>query len=204
MFFQRLDTLVDVLENCDVTLKSKTIDQNEGIIFFHRLITDAKNKNGKIYVIGNGGSAGIASHFSNDILKALEIPSSTLSDSNVLTCFANDYGYDFVYSKPLSILMTSNDLLVAISSSGKSKNIINASVGAKELGAKVVTLSGFNLENPLRQLGDLNFWAGISDYGLVEAAHFFILHTVVDLYRKNKNFEISSEKKLLKELCQKN
>jgi D-sedoheptulose 7-phosphate isomerase len=198
MFFERLEHLVEVLQNCIVTTNLRAIDQNEGINVFHQLMRDVKKNNGKIYVIGNGGSAGIASHFSNDLLKALEIPSLTLVDSNVMTCFANDYGYEHVYSKPLSLLMNSDDLLVAISSSGGSKNIINAVETANTKDAKVLTLSGFSSENPLRKLGYLNFWIDISDYGLVEAAHFFLLHTVSDLYGKNKRYK---EKKILKELC---
>ena len=201
MFFERLDDLVMVLESCKIFTNFRNVDQNEGIEIFHRLLDFSKNNEGKVYVIGNGGSAGIASHFSNDLLKACKTPSATLVDSNVMTCFANDYGYEYVYSKPLELLMETKDLLVAISSSGGSKNIVNAAKVAKEKGAKVVTLSGFSSENPLRKLGDINFWIDASDYGLVEAAHFFLLHTVSDLYLKE---HCSEGKQILSELCQKN
>ena len=198
MYLQRLKELTKVLEKCVCTEKSRLINSTQSLEIFHSYMKNVKKNGGKIYVIGNGGSAGIASHFANDILKTLQIPSATLVDSNMMTCFSNDYGYEYVYSKPLDILMNSNDLLVGISSSGNSINITNAMKVAKAKKAKAVTLSGFSSSNPLRQLGDLNFWIDKSDYGLVETSHFFLLHTVADLW--GKDFFIKS-KKTLEELC---
>jgi D-sedoheptulose 7-phosphate isomerase len=138
---------------------------------------------GIVYVIGNGGSAGIASHFANDLLKALHIPSQTLYDSNLMTCLSNDLGYEHVFSFPLEKLLKPNDLLVVISSSGKSPNILNATRVAIQRNVPLITLSGFLASNPLRSQGSLNFWIDRSDYGLVESAHFVILHSLIDLWK---------------------
>ena len=135
---------------------------------------------GIVYVIGNGGSAGIASHFCTDLLRTLKIASATLTDASALTCFANDFGFENVYKMPLQKNLKSHDLLVAISSSGKSQNIIEAVKLAKEKKTAVMSFSGFDPNNPLRKLGDLNFWLDSHDYGLVEMGHFFLLHTIVD------------------------
>lgn len=175
MFIERMEALKECIETCSYTDVKGEITANESLSKAQEYL-----KSGNIYVIGNGGSAGIASHFCTDLLKTLELPAATFADSNILTCFANDYGYEEVYSSPLRVKMLSSDVLFAISSSGQSVNILNACMVAKEKGAHIVTLSGFLKNNPLRQLGDLNFWIDSFDYGLVETAHFFLLHTIID------------------------
>jgi D-sedoheptulose 7-phosphate isomerase len=185
MFLQRFKELQKVVENCEYSTKKTIIPESKAIRLFHSLLLNVKNDQGIAYLIGNGGSAGIASHFAVDFLNACKIPSSTLYDSNVLTCLSNDYGYENVFSRQLEILMTEKDLLVAISSSGKSSNIIKAVNVAQKKNCQIITLSGFSSKNPLKELGDLNFWLGVSDYGLVETGHFFLLHTVVDDWKTN-------------------
>jgi len=146
------------------------------------MLVQAREAKGIVYVVGNGGSAGIASHFSADLIKTCKIPSSTLYDSNLMTCLSNDYGYDQVFSYPLEHVLRPHDLLVAISSSGKSPNIIRAAEAACNQKVGLITLSGFSSENPLRKMGGLNFWVNRSNYGLVEMLHFFLLHTIVDFF----------------------
>jgi D-sedoheptulose 7-phosphate isomerase len=180
MFLKRLEELSELIHKCAYTTRTLALDHEEALQLASSLLSRTQEKQGTVYVIGNGGSAGIASHFCVDLLKNLEIRASTLVDSNVLTAIGNDCGYEHVFSLPLERLMQSKDLLVAISSSGKSPNIIRAVRAAQEKGATVLTLSGFLACNPLRQLGDLNFWLDRSDYGLVETGHFFLLHTLVD------------------------
>ena len=175
MFLERMKELHDCVANCSYTDEFGSLNSDEALRRAQESV-----KIGNIFVIGNGGSAGIASHFCTDLLKTLELPASTLTDSNSLTCFGNDHGYENVFSSPLRVRMTSKDLLVAISSSGQSENILNACRTAKEKGGRVITLSGFSSENPLRTMGNLNFWIDVKDYGLVETAHFFLLHTIID------------------------
>ena len=185
MFSQRFKELEAVVANCTYTSRQKALSETEALNQAIQLIQNAASNNGIVYVIGNGGSAGIASHFSNDLMKALKIPSQTLYDSNLLTCLANDLGYENIFSYPLHKLLKANDLLVAISSSGKSPNILKGAQAALDKGIPLITLSGFLPQNPLSQMGELNFWIDRSDYGLVETAHFFLLHTIIDLWNQN-------------------
>jgi len=180
MFKNRLNALTDVLDKCIYSTHNEMINAHEALEMAHFLLYQVNKVEGIVYVIGNGGSAGIASHFCTDLLRTLEIAAATFSDSNLLTCFANDCGYENVYKIPLLRNLKSHDLLVAISSSGKSPNIIEAVKVAKEKKTSVMSFSGFSSHNPLRRLGDLNFWLDSQDYGLVETGHFFLLHTIVD------------------------
>ena len=182
MIFERLEKLNDIIINTTCTTNEDVLEFEGAFLIFKSFLLQIKKNKGIVYIIGNGGSAGIASHFCNDLIKALKIPASTLVDSNVLTCLANDYGYEKCFSEALKVNMKQEDLLVSISSSGNSANIINAAKVAKDKKAKIITFSGFDSTNSLRQLGNLNFWLDRSDYGLVEMGHFFILHTLVDCF----------------------
>jgi D-sedoheptulose 7-phosphate isomerase len=184
MFTNRFVELTGALTSCMYTAQSGPISEEQALKMALDMIFETRSQNGIVYVIGNGGSAGIASHFSNDLMKALQIPSLTLYDSNLMTCLSNDIGYENIFSYPLEKLLKPNDLLVAISSSGKSPNILKAVEVAISRKAQLMTLSGFLENNPLRVLGRLNFWIDRSDYGLVETAHFFLLHTIIDLWDK--------------------
>lgn len=106
-----------------------------------------------------------------------------LTDPALITCLANDFGYEHVYSFALAAMVAPGDLLVAISSSGKSPNILNGVGAAKSAGASVVTLSGFGAANPLRSLGDVNLYVDSMDYGTVELEHAAILHRLTDRLR---------------------
>jgi D-sedoheptulose 7-phosphate isomerase len=193
MFKKRLAELSDVLDKCVYSTHSELINAEEALEMAHFLLYQVTKIEGIVYVIGNGGSSGIASHFCTDLLRTLEISAATFSDSNILTCFANDFGYENVFKLPLARNLRSHDLLVAISSSGKSANIIEAAKIAKEKRTSVISLSGFLPNNPLRRLGDLNFWLDSDDYGLVETGHFFLLHTIVDTCRiKSENLTTSA------------
>jgi D-sedoheptulose 7-phosphate isomerase len=192
MFVERIKQVLHVIENAEYTKEGRTISQQECLALAHYLLFSTKANKGCVYIIGNGGSTGIASHFCTDLLKALYIPAQTLFDSNLLTCIGNDLGYEYVFSKQLSILMKENDLLVAISSSGQSPNILNAIDIATQIGSKTITLSGFSNENPLRTKGFLNMYLPACDYGIVETGHFSLLHTLVDTWKKNDPSIITS------------
>lgn len=184
MFSNRFKELATAVGSCKYSNLNQSLNQEQALESAFKLLALTRVQNGIVYVIGNGGSAGIASHFSTDLMKALRIPSQTFYDSNLLTCLSNDWGYEEVFRYPLEQLLKPNDLLVAISSSGKSQNIIKAAHTAISRKVPMVTLSGFSEENPLRKLGNLNFWIDRSDYGLVETAHFFLLHTIIDLWHQ--------------------
>lgn len=184
MFSFRFQELSDAMSCCTYTSKGGSLIESEALQKAFQLISETVRQKGIVYVIGNGGSAGIASHFSNDLMKALRIPSQTFYDSNLMTCLSNDIGYENVFSYPLERVLKREDLLVAISSSGKSPNILRAAEVAIQRKVPLLTLSGFLSSNPLRTMGNLNFWVDRADYGLVETAHFFLLHTIIDLWNK--------------------
>jgi D-sedoheptulose 7-phosphate isomerase len=135
---------------------------------------------GKVMLIGNGASAAIASHTAIDLWNNGIIKAATFNDSALLTCIGNDFGYEQVYAKPISFFGESKDIVVAISSSGRSKNILNAVDAARSRGIKIITMSGFDEDNPLRTTGMLNFYVPSSTYGLVESVHQYICHWVTD------------------------
>jgi D-sedoheptulose 7-phosphate isomerase len=143
-------------------------------------INEIKQKPGKIIIIGNGGSAAIASHVSIDLTKAANIRTINFNEASLLTCFSNDYGYEHWVEKAIEFYADSNDLVILISSSGQSKNIINGAKKAKEMKLHLITLSGFLEDNPLRSMGDINLWVDSTKYNMVENTHQIWLLSVVD------------------------
>jgi D-sedoheptulose 7-phosphate isomerase len=149
----------------------------------NQVMTDARrahNAGNKLMFVGNGGSAAIASHMATDYSKNGNIRSLALNDSSMLTCLGNDLGYDRVFSKQIDLHARDGDLLIAISSSGRSANILNAVSAARTSKCKVVTLSGFTADNPLRSRGDINFYIASDRYGFVEISHLTICHAILD------------------------
>ncbi len=130
--------------------------------------------------IGNGGSAAIASHQSTDFLKTCKIRAFAPLDHSLITCMGNDCGFENVFAEPLRVIAQKGDLLIAISSSGRSQNILNAVAVCKENGCDVVTLSGFDEKNALRALGWINFYVPSSSYRIVESAHLFICNWLLE------------------------
>lgn len=155
----------------------------------------AHAEGGKVMFVGNGASASHASHMAADFSKNGRIRSVAFNDAAALTCYANDYSYDEVFSRQIEMQGLPGDVLVAISSSGESENIVMAVRAARKIGAAVITLSGFKPGNRLRQLGDLNAYAPSPDYGFVEIAHLGIIHAVVDLAADLGASQISMDKR---------
>ena len=158
-------------------------------VFFEetiKLIKKTIKKNGKVYIVGNGGSSSIASHISVDLAKVAKVPSSTFNNSNLITCFANDYGYQNWVVESIKSYMNKNDMIILISSSGTSKNIVNAAKYCKKNNVELITLSGFNKNNPLSKLGRVNFHIPSKQYNFIEMSHHIILVYIVDVLAKNK------------------
>lgn len=122
----------------------------------------------------------MASHLSVDLTKGAGIRAINFNEADLLTCFANDYGYENWVARALEAYADKNDVAVLISSSGKSYNIINGVAQARKMGLPVITLSGFKSNNPLRELGDVNFWCGSEAYNVVEMTHHVWLLSIVD------------------------
>jgi D-sedoheptulose 7-phosphate isomerase len=151
------------------------------------IILETKKNNHKIMIIGNGGSAAIAGHMQNDLSKAVGVRAMAFTDIPLITALANDDGYSSVYEKPVIQWAEAGDVLVAISSSGNSENILKAARAAKKCDCSLITLTGFGPDNALRKSGDLNFYMPVNDYGLVESAHAILSHYITDqAMAKNK------------------
>ena len=140
-----------------------------------------KENGSQLFFIGNGGSSAIASHMTADFMKNGGMNTYSLYDQAVTTCMGNDYGYEYIFSRPLQFLIREDDLIVAISSSGNSKNIINAVETAKHKKAEIITFTGFEPDNQLKQLGDMNVYVPCKKYGIVESIHNLILQQIVDM-----------------------
>ena len=136
----------------------------------------------KILFAGNGGSAAIASHCAVDLTKNAGLRSITFNEVDLITCFANDYGYEHWVEKAVEFYGDEGDVFIGISSSGSSDNILNGCrVARKKNFSKVITLSGMNSENPLRTIGDINLWANSKAYNHIENIHQFWLLAIVDV-----------------------
>lgn len=143
-------------------------------------LTEIGRNRSKVILAGNGGSAAMASHVAVDLTKACGIRAINFNEADLITCFANDYGYENWVSEALKAYADPGDCVVLISSSGQSKNIINAAIQSKTIGCSLVTLSGFRSDNPLRNLGDVNLWVDSSNYNIVEMTHHIWLLSIVD------------------------
>lgn len=145
-------------------------------------MAEATKRDGtRVLFVGNGGSAAIASHMATDWTKNGGFAATAFNDGATLTCLANDLGYDQVFARQIQAHARAGDLLIAISSSGNSPNILNAVSAARAKRCDVVTLSGFAPDNRLRSRGDLNFWVPSPLYGFVELAHLAICSAIFDL-----------------------
>jgi D-sedoheptulose 7-phosphate isomerase len=138
----------------------------------------------KLMFVGNGGSATTASHMATDYNKNGNLRTLSLNDSSMLTCLGNDYSFADIFAKQVEFHATRGDVLVAISSSGKSPNILNAVKAARALGCTILTMSGFAPDNPLRREGDMNVYLPSDLYGIVEIGHLAICHAIVDYSMK--------------------
>lgn len=183
MYTDYLKQLISHLENTKIydTDKIPCKNYEEAMQKLMELFMEIKRKGKQVFFIGNGGSAAIASHMTADYMKNGGMKTYSLYDNSVTTCMGNDYGYEFVFSRPLEFLGNEGDLLVAISSSGNSQNIINAVQTAQKKGMMVVTLSGFSKGNSIVGMGTYNIHVPVNHYGMVESIHNLILQQIVDM-----------------------
>lgn len=145
-----------------------------------KALISLKKKKNKVIIFGNGGSASISSHVSVDLTKNAKLRCVNFNESNLLTCFSNDYGYEQVFSKSLEFYADKGDVVIIISSSGKSKNILEAAKICKKKKLVLFTLTGFSKSNPLKKMGNINLWVNSKAYNIVENVHQIWLLSIVD------------------------
>ena len=159
------------------------------LISLKKIFIITKQNKKKILIFGNGGSAAIASHFSIDLTKNAKIRCTNYNESDLITCFSNDYGYERWVEMAIRYYGNKGDVLIVISSSGKSKNIINGCIAAKKKKLlKIITLTGHSMNNPVKKLGDINLWINSKAYNYIENIHQFWLLSLVDLVIGKKNY----------------
>ncbi len=178
-YFGTLAGLLRTAEVTDHTLRKLSL--SAGCEWIRKSAHDTHDAGNKIIFIGNGGSAGIASHLAIDFSKNGGLRSLAFNDPSALTCLGNDLGYENIFAKQLDFHARPGDLLIAISSSGRSPNILTAVKMARTRECKVATFSGFTEKNELRCAGDVNFYVRSGEYGFVEIAHLALCHAVLDI-----------------------
>jgi D-sedoheptulose 7-phosphate isomerase len=176
------DTLARAIREVEVTdAAGKPILVDDAFDRVRKSAHTAHDAGKKILFIGNGGSAGIASHLAIDFTKNGKLRSLAFNDPSALTALGNDLGYENVFAKQIEYHAMPGDMVIAISSSGKSPNILAGVATAKERNCEIVTFSGFTETNDLRKSGDVNFYVRATEYGFVEVAHLSICHAILDL-----------------------
>ncbi len=168
-YLKTYDSLIHDSSSINDLIKIKSLFQN------------ISKKGGKIILAGNGGSAAMASHVAVDITKNAGIRAVTFNEYDLITTLANDYGYENWISKAIELYHKPKDIIVLISASGQSLNVLNAATKSKELELPVITFSGMSPQNPLRRNGDINLWVNSNIYNIVEMTHHIWLLAIVDM-----------------------
>ena len=154
----------------------------DSLVNIKKILVETHSQGKKTMIFGNGGSAAIASHFSVDMTKNAKVRCVNFNEADLITCFSNDYGYEKWVEKAVEFYGDPGDMLIIISSSGKSKNIVNGCIAAKNKKFKyIVTLTGQENSNPVSKLGDVNLWVNSKAYNFIENTHQIWLLTIVDL-----------------------
>jgi D-sedoheptulose 7-phosphate isomerase len=174
-----LEFINDYLDRYKKSLLETDVFQE--LVKFKKMLLKVKNDGKKIIIAGNGGSAAIASHVAVDFTKQGGIRTINFNEPDLITCFANDYGFENWVAKAIEFYGDEGDTVILISSSGSSKNMLKAAQTAKIMGMSVITFTGFSSDNPLKHEGDLNFWLDSTAYNIVENTHQIWLLMVCDL-----------------------
>ena len=147
-----------------------------------QILKETNKKGKKTMIFGNGGSAAIASHFSVDMTKNARVRCTNYNESDLLTCFSNDFGYEHWVEKTIEYYADTGDALILISAGGNSANMVNGARKAREKNLdKIITFTGNDKNNSLSKLGDINFWVDSKSYNHIENVHQILLLSLVDL-----------------------
>jgi D-sedoheptulose 7-phosphate isomerase len=160
----------------------EALNVDEGFSRLKALVGSCAEKRQRAYFVGNGASASMACHFSTDLAKMAGVPTEVFTDPSLITATGNDMGYERTFAYPLSQRVVPGELLIAISSSGNSANIVSAIDQVHGLGGHVVTFTAMSPSNAMRSMGDLNFYIPAASYGMAESGHAVLLHHLVDLF----------------------
>lgn len=175
------EATIELLQRIEATDDSgQSIEIGEAVSTAVLMLREAADSGAQLIFIGNGASQSIASHMAADFLKNGHAKALAFTDASLLTCVGNDLGFDEVFAEPIRRFGAVGDVLVAISSSGRSANVLAGVEAARQAEMRVLAMSGFDAENPLRAAGDLSFWVPSHEYGDVEVVHSAICHRILD------------------------
>ena len=181
--------LTDYFIECADFISNK--DVNQLCIDAKKMLLSTKKSGRKVMFAGNGASASIANHASLDFTKQAKIKSVNFNESSLITAFANDFGFEHWIQKAVEFYGQEGDTLILISSSGKSANVVNAAKYAKKNNINLVTFTGFDHDNALCALGDINFWLDSKAYNIIESVHQIWLLSICDLIIGKKEYSVS-------------
>ena len=143
-------------------------------------IANIKKRKAKILIFGNGANMSLSSHFATDMTKNAKIKTNSFGDANLITCFSNDYGFNNWIRKTIQYYATKKDLVILLSASGKSRNILNAAKFCKNNNIDCASIHGFTKVSSLAKLCKVNIWIDSKSYNLIEIAQTAILLSLVD------------------------
>lgn len=151
------------------------------------VLAKTKKDSASIYLFGNGGSDALASHMACDLSKRAGLRAFSLTaNSALVTAIANDLSYSDIFVKQLEIYLDKKDVVIAISASGNSPNIIKAAIFAKKVGCKVIALTGFMTGGTLAKIANIALVVESNNYGVVEDTHLVVNHILTETLSKVK------------------
>ena len=164
---------------------------DELILNFRDSIKKTVKTKGRLIFFGNGASASLCSHAATDFTKQAKIPSIAFNDHNLITALSNDYGYDQWVCKALEYYSMQNDMVIFISVSGNSKNLINGLKFAKQENISSASLTGSAPNNFLKCNSDISLWVNSRSYNIVESIHTTFLTLIIDLFIGNTVYSVN-------------
>ncbi len=172
----------DGIANAVVTAGGKELSLNEGLTLWAERVFETREREGLVFFCGNGASATMSEHMSSDWFMNAKVNTATVAETSLMTALSNDFSYEEVFAYKVDRVCTEGDVLVTVSSSGNSPNVVRALETARKKKAFCITVSGMKADNRSRALGDLNFYVPLDYYGMVESAHAAILHAALDCF----------------------
>ena len=164
---------------------------DESILNFRNSIRKTFESEGRLVFVGNGASASLSSHAATDFTKQAKIPSIAFNDHNLITALSNDYGYENWVSKAIEYYCKKNDMLIFISVSGESKNLINGIKYANKNNIKTASLTGSKQNNTIKINTDISLWVDSNAYNIVECIHTIWITLIIDMFVGNPEYSVN-------------
>ena len=166
---------------------------DESILKLRNIIYETYLNKGKLIFIGNGASASLASHAATDFTKQAKIPSIAFNDHNLITALANDYGYHNWAAKAIEFYSEPNDMVIFISVSGESSNLVEGINFANKISLSTASLTGSSQTNSLKQKSKYSLWVNSKAYNIVESIHTIWITLIIDLFVGSPEYMVNNK-----------